>query len=169
MAETPVSKFRLSPVALDDLDALAAGRGGVRSAALRDAIRYWRRLVEDAGRENAREFSKDDWSLLANLNDPNIMPHGVEDDREPVAKDWGRHLAAELAGMWEGRIVLPLHRAEVKATEKLAKRVAGIGFARGYALYLCLSHFWGAALGAPGGGEWWHPESWMAPAAKQNE
>lgn len=167
MAETPYFKFRLQPHTVDDLAALAAGKGGVLSAAVRDAIHYWRRLVEDAGRENAREFSREEWSLLANTNDPNFLPPGVEDDREPVTRDWGQYLAMELAGMWDGRIVLPLHRAEKKACEKLANRLAKLDLVRGYALYLCLSHFWGDT--GRGDGEWWHVESWMTPTAKVKE
>jgi hypothetical protein len=49
VAETPFSKFRLGEHTLADLDALAAGLGGVRSAAVRDAIHYWRQAVEEAG------------------------------------------------------------------------------------------------------------------------
>lgn len=167
MAETPYLKFRLQPHTVDDLSALAVGKGGVLSAAVRDAIHYWRRLVEEAGQQNAAALSKDDWIRLAHTNDPNMMPPGVEDDREPITRDWGRYFAMELTGMWGGKIVLPLHKAEKKASEKLAKRLAGIGLVRGYALYLCLSHFWGDT--GRGDGEWWHPESWLTPTSKEKQ
>jgi hypothetical protein len=173
VSTTPYSQFRLKPHTLADLDALAAGKGGVRSAALRDAIHYWHREVEEAGRLNAEEFGKDDWTRLAHLNDPNVMPAEIENENEPVTVDWGARFALELCGMWEGKPLLPLlpllpmHRQEKKACEQLAKRVGGIGIIRGYAMYLCLSHFW--AVPEIGGGEWWHPEGWLTPTAREKE
>lgn len=165
MAETPYVKFRLGEHTLADLDSLAAGRGGNRSAALRDAVHYWRRAVEDAGRANAAELSKDDWVRLAHLNRPDVPELDDEEGRR-VVPDWSRILAMELLGMWEGKPLLPVHRKEKAACEELARRVAALGPVRGYALYLCLSHFWGAALGTPGDGEWWHPAAWMTPTAR---
>lgn len=170
MANTPYTNFRLRAHTLADLDALAASLGGNRSAAARDAIHYWRAAVEQAGRENAEEFGEQDWGLLAHLNNPDALPREVEDELDgdgPTVIDWGRRLAMELVGQWEGRPVLPLYRTEKAAGEDLAKRVAAVGLVRGYALYLCLSHFWGPALATRGDGEWWHPETWLTPTAKE--
>ena len=164
MAKTPYTNFRLREYTLDELRALAAPTGNL-SAAVRDAIHYWRRLVEEAGRANAEEFSREDWTLLAHLNNPDPLPPGVEDEMEPLTVEWGPRLAAELLGQWEGRTVLPLHRAEVRACRALAKRVAKLDLVRGYALAAALRHLWGPALGTPGDGEWWHPETFMTPTA----
>lgn len=166
MAETPYMKFRLAEHTVADLAALAASNGGVLTAAVRDAIHYWRRAVEAAGRINADQFTREDWVLLAQLNDPDPLPPGVEDDAAPVTVDWGKRLAAELVGRWEGRTILPLHKAEVAATRALARRVAALDLVRGYAVYCALRHFWGPALATPGDGEWWHPETWMTPTAR---
>lgn len=163
------SKFRLGEHTLADLDALAAGIGGVRTAALRDAIHYWRQAVERAGQANAEELSRDDWTRLAHLNRPDDPEIDELLGRERYAPDWSVRLAQELVGMWEGKPLLPVHAAEKKACESLARRVAKLGPVRGYALYLCLSHFWGPALGAPGDGEWWRPEGWLTPTAKGKE
>lgn len=167
MAETPVSKFRLSDAVLEDLDALAAGLGGVRSVALRDAIHHWRRAVEEAGRLNAAELTRDDWTRLAHLNRPDPDLAELFDDEPVASPNWSRRFADELVGMWEGKPLLPMHAAEKKECEKLAKRIAKIGPVRGYALYLALSHFWGPAVGVAGDGEWWHPETWMTPTARE--
>ena len=166
MPETPWSKFRLGEHTLADLDSLAAGLGGVRSAAVRDAIHHWRRAVEEAGRLNAAELKKDDWTRLAHLNRPDDPELDELLGNERIAPDWSRRLAVELCGMWEGKPLLPVHRREKKACEELARRVAKFGPVRGYALYLALSHFWGPAVGTPGDGEWWHPETWLTPTAK---
>jgi hypothetical protein len=165
VAETPYIKFRLGEHTLADLDALAAPAGGVRSAALREAIHYWRRLVEEAGRRNAEEFGRDDWVRLAHLNNPDMMPPEIEDETAST-RDWSQYLAADLCGMWNGKPLLPIHRQEKKACDALARRIAGIGLVRGYAMYCALRHFWGPALGTPGDGEWWHPETWMTPTAR---
>lgn len=165
MPETPYAKFRLADHTLADLDSLAAGLSGVRSAAVRDAIHYWRRAVEDAGRTNAREFSRDDWTRLAHTNNPADYAMLAGDD-ESITVDWGKRLAAELVGMWEGKPLLATHAKEKKACEELARRVAKLDLARGYALYLCLAHFWGPAVDTAGDGEWWHPETWLTPTAK---
>ena len=164
---TPYSQFRLGEHTLADLDALAAGLGGVRTAACRDAIHHWRRAVEEAGRLNAAELSRDDWVRLAHLNRPDVPEVDGDDGGGRYAPDWSRVLAVELVGMWEGKPLLPLHRKEKAACEELARRVAALGPVRGYALYLCLSHFWGPALGTPGDGEWWHPATWMTPTEKE--
>lgn len=163
------SQFRLADHTLADLDALAASNGGVRTPALRDAIHYWRRLVEEAGRTNAEEFSREDWTLLAQLNDPGPLALSAEDEDGPLTGNWGQRLAIELTGQWEGRTILPLHRAEVKACKDLARRVAKLDLTRGYAMYCALRHFWGPALQTPGDGEWWHPETWMTPTARERE
>ncbi len=163
MSVTP-SQFRLRDHTLEALDALAASNGGERTAAVREAIYYWRVLVEAAGRANAEEFSREEWVLLAQLNNPDPLPPDA--DVTMLAVDWGKRLAVELVGQWEGRTILPLHRAEVKATRELAKRVAGLDIMRGYAMYSALRHFWGPALATPGDGEWWHPETWMTPTAR---
>ena len=166
MAETPFVRFRLRPHTLADLDALAAGLGGVRSVALRDAIHHWRRAVEEGGRLNADELSRDDWTRLAHLNRPDDpeLDEATGDGRGVT--DWSRVLATELTGMWEGKPLLPVHRKEKAACEALARRVASLGPVRGYALYLALSHIWGPAARTPGDGEWWHPETFMTPTAR---
>ena len=68
--------------------------------------------------------------------------------------------------MWEGRTVLPLHRPEERACRALARRIAGWGPVRGYALFAALRHFWRHPESGVGGGEWWHPETWMTPTAR---
>lgn len=166
MSVTP-SQFRLREHTLADLDALAASNGGLRTPALREAVYYWRQLVEQAGRINAEEFSRKDWVLLAHLNNLDPLPADEVLDVTMLVPDWGKRLAAELVGQWEGRTILPLHRAEVAATKALAKRVAGLDIVRGYAMYSALRHFWGPGLDTPGDGEWWHPSTWMTPTAHE--
>lgn len=164
MGETPYTHFRLRPHTLADLDALAAGLGGTRSAAVRDCVHQWYAAVWDAGTANAEEFGPDDWVRLAHLNRPDV-PGGDEEDA--AAPDWSGRLAAELVGMWEGKPLLPMHRKEKAACEELARRVAAVGRVRGYALYLCLSHFWGPASPSAGTEEWWRPDVWLTPTAKE--
>jgi hypothetical protein len=173
MPETPYQQFRLGPLTLADLDALAAGietpdgRLGNRSQAVREAIAYWRRVVEDAGQQNADDLSKEDWHRLAHLNRPDMPSDSRDDEERSVAIDWSARLAAELVGMWEGReLVLPMHREEAKACRALAKRIGGWGVVRGYALFACLRYFWATPSSGVGGGDWWTPEIWMTPTAK---
>ena len=167
MARTEPSQFRLREYTLADLDALAASNGGLRTAAIKDAVHYWRYLVEEAGRANAEEFTREDWTLLAHLNNPDPLPPGVDLEDAPLVMDWGKRFAAELVGQWEGRTILPLHRTEVAACKALAKRVAKLDLVRGYAMYSALRHFWGPTLTTPGDGEWWHVETWMTPTARE--
>lgn len=164
MAETDLSRFRLGAYTLEHLDALAASAGS-RSQAVREAAAYWRRAVEEAGRANAAELAPDDWIRLAHLNDPDPLPSDVRDDAgRSAAWDWSQRLAQELVGMWEGRdLTLPMHREEARACRELARRVAGWGVVRGYALFACLRHFWRAPNAAE---EWWRVEAWMTPAAR---
>lgn len=167
MPETPWSKFRLSDDYLALLDELAASNGGNRSAALREAILYWHRLVAEAGRQNAEDLAADDWTRLAHLNDPDPLPPDVEMGDEPIAVDWSARLAHEIVGMWEGRpVVLDLHRQERDACRELARRIAGWGPVRGYALFAALRYFWRHQDAGVGGGEWWAPEVWMTPTAR---
>jgi hypothetical protein len=162
------SQFRLALAYLEALDSLAAHNGGKRSPALRDAIAYWRRAVGEAGRANALALTPEDWTRLASLNDPGGALDGLEDHEEgrPLAVDWSARLAHELVGMWEGRRLLPPHAEEAKECRALARRIAGWGLARGYALYAALRHFWTRPEAGVGGGDWWHPESWLTPTAK---
>lgn len=163
-----ISPFRLSDAHLALLDDLAASRGGVRSDALRDAITYWHRAVREAGAANAADLSSEDWNRLAHLNDPGPMEGLGDEDEGPLAIDWSARLAHELVGMWEGRaVVLPEHAAERVACRNLAKRIARWGAVRGYALWAALSYFWKTPSAGVGGGDWWHPATWMTPTAKE--
>jgi len=166
MAETPYSKFRLSTDTLADLDALASSNGGNRSQAIRESVAYWRRLVEAAGRDNADALSPEEWTLLAHTGDPSDMEIPGDDEAGIAARDWCGWLATSLAQMHEGReVVLPSHREEARAAKKLAKKIAGWGVVRGYALYAALRYFWrrseaGIAACAA-------PEVWMTPTARE--
>lgn len=158
------SQFRLSDAHLSLLDALAVAHGGVRTEAMRDAVAHWHRAVSEAGAVNAVELSPDDWERMAHLNDPGpVIP--AEEDDGPQAIDWSARLAYELTGAWEGRRVLPAHEAERRACYALARRIARWGPVRGYALWMALRHFWANPSAGVGGGDWWHPETWMTPAA----
>lgn len=160
----PPSQFRLSDAHLALLDGLAAPRRGVRSVALRDAIAYWHRVVSEAGQQNALELAPDDWTRLAHLNDPSDVLDGLEEyegEGRALTVDWSRRLAHELIGMWEGKSLLPLHREEARACRELAGRIADWGVVRGYALYACLRYFWSRPGCGVGGGDWWHPETWL--------
>lgn len=171
MPETPYSKFRLGEDTLADLDAIAASNGGVRAIALRESIAYWRHLVEEAGRRNADDLTREEWTLLGHAQvgadaeiDEIIEPRGVGQPpvQAPTARDWSHLIAAELVGTWDGReAILPLHRREKRACRTLARKVAKIGVVRGYALYAALRYFWqhpeaGIAACAA-------PEVWMTP------
>lgn len=166
MAGITPSQFRLGPDTLADLDALAASNGGQRTTAVKEAAAQFRRLVEAAGRVNAEEFTAEDWVRLGLLNDPDPTGGLVEVDQagSPHDRDWSRWFAAALVGTWEGRdTTLPVHKAEAKACRVLARRVAGIGRLRGYALMSALRYFWrspGAVIESCAA-----PEVWMTPAS----
>lgn len=166
MAETPYSKFRLSETTLADVDALAAPNGGNRSQAIRESVAYWRRLVEEAGRTNADALSPEEWTLLVHTGDPSDMDIPDDDEAGAAARDWCVWLATSLAQMHDGReVVLPSHRDEARAAKKLAKKIAGWGIVRGYALYAALRYFWrrpeaGIAACAA-------PEVWMTLTARE--
>lgn len=177
MPETPYAKFRLGEETMADLDALAASNGGTRSTALREAVSYWRRLVEEAGRENAEELTVEEWTILGHtqvgvddLAEILMEESGVDRGRgRPVAdttvRDWSVRIAQEVLGSFEGRpVVLPIHAAEKKIAKKLAKKIAEWGIVRGFALYAALRYFWrhpeaGIAACAA-------PEVWMTPTAR---
>jgi len=166
MPETPYVKFRLAEHTLADLAALAAGNGGNLSAAVRDAVHYWRVEVERAGQMNAEELDKNEWALLAHTGDPSEFDVDDDPEYQIYARDWAHLLAIELVTMYEGRaMLLASHKADQTAAKKLAKKIADWSIVRGYALYLCLAHFW--ATPGTGDGEWWHPETWMTPTAKE--
>lgn len=159
------SQFRLSAKSLADLDALAASNGGVRTPALRDAIAYWRSLVEAAGRENAEHLTVEEWTLLGHAGQPDVWGADLDDESAP-APDWSKRIAVELATMFDGRpLVLPSQREEAKLAKRLARKVGDWGVVRGYALMAALRYFWGrpeagiAACAAP--------EVWMTPTARE--
>lgn len=162
MAETEYAKFRLGHRTLADLDALAAS-AGTRTQALREAVAYWNLLVREAGERNAAELSRYDWARLAHLDRPDPWPsEGYDEDERASALDWSAILAESLVAMWEGKdLVLPAHQEEAIACRKLAKKIAGWGVVRGYALMACLRHFWAQEKH---GAEWWLPEVWMCEA-----
>lgn len=166
MAETPWSKFRLGVGTLAALDALAASNGGNRSAALREAVGQWRAAVEAAARANAEELSREDWTRLAHLNDPDPFGGLLDDDPPTHGRDWSAYLAAELIGAWEGRpVVLPAHKAERRESAGLAKRVAAMGRVRGYALMAALRYFWkNPEAGITSCSA---PEVWLTPTARE--
>lgn len=159
MAETPYSKFRLGKDTLAQTDRLA-GAAGSRTQAVRDCIAYWTAAVADAATTNVADFSEEDWTLLSGVEPPDLDLVDGEEGRA-VARHWGSILSAELLGRWEGRKILALHEPEVKATRKLAKRVAKLDLVRGYALYAALRWFW-ARQTTPE--QWWRPEVWMSSA-----
>lgn len=164
MAETPYSKFRLGEETLADLDAVAASNGGNRSQAIRESVSYWRTIVEQAGRLNAYELSREEWTLLGHTQVGSDDLDEIIEDR-PTAQDWSARIAQELAGMHEGReVLLPSHRDEQRAAKKLAKKVSGWGVVRGYALFAALRYFWRrpeAGITACAA-----PEVWMTPTAR---
>jgi hypothetical protein len=159
MPEVPYSKFRLGALSLAQLDALAASAGS-RTQAAREAIAHWHAAVAFAGRQNAEELAEGDWVRLGHLNDPTPASWTWDEEDRAGARDWSAWLAVELAGAWEGRAAaLPEHRRERSACHALARRIAGWGPARGYALFAALRWFW-SRPDAPEG--WWRPEVWMA-------
>jgi hypothetical protein len=161
VAETPYAHFRLRPHTMGDLDALAASAGN-RSAALREAVEQWHAAVAEAGRRNADELTREDWDRLAHINHPDPFA-GLDGEAERVAPDWSQVIALELVGMWEGReLILPAHREEAALCKRLARRIAGWGRVRGYALFACLRRFWEGEAVA----EWWDPAAWMTPDAR---
>lgn len=165
MAETPYSKFRLGADTLADLDALAASNGGNRSQAIRESVAYWRRMVEAAGRENADALTPEEWTLLGHSQVGSDDLDEVLEER-PIAQDWSVRIAQELIGTHDGRpILLKSQQEEVRAAKRLAKKIAGWGVVRGYALYAALRYFWrrpeaGIAACAA-------PEVWMTPVARE--
>lgn len=169
MAETPLSRFRLGPTTLAALDALAASNGGVRTTAVKEAVAYWRAAVEHAARENAAALTPEEWGRLAALNDPDPWPAGAEPDDAPDrVLYWSARLARELEDVYDGRaVVLPEHERGRAANRRLAEKIRPWDLARGYALFACLRHFWRSP--EAGGGEWWHPEAWMAPTAGRED
>lgn len=141
MAETKKG-YRLSEAVLDDVDAIAASAGN-RSQAIREAVCYWRRLVEDAGRENADALSPAEWELLGHTGDPTDCDPPTEDDGRPHVRDWCPVLALSLDQMHDARsVLLASHKQEVRDAKKLARKIAGWGTVRGYALMSALRYFW---------------------------
>jgi hypothetical protein len=161
---TKLTPFRLPPDTLDELAALAASNGGNLTTAVKEAAAQFRALVEEVGRANADDLTHEEWVRLGHLNDPDPMGELVEDG-PTHGTDWSQRLAAELLGMWEGRdTTLPLHRAESKECAKLAKRIAGWGRLRGYALMCALRHFWREP--SAGIESCAAPEVWMTPTKR---
>lgn len=163
MAETPYFKFRLPPDVLEALNALAASNGGNNTLALKEAVTLVRAATEAAGRTNADELSREEWMLLGHTGDPTDIDMGDEEDAP--ARDWSQVIALSLAQMYEGKpVLLPSQREEIRAAQKLAKKVGAWGPIRGYALMCALRYFWrhqeaGIAACAS-------PEIWMTPTAK---
>lgn len=165
MAETPYTKFRLAPHTLSDLAALAASAGNL-SAAVRECVAHWYRAVSEAGRLNANDLSRDEWHLLAHTGDPS-SPYDGTDERAIRYPDWSRILATELAGVWEGKpLLLPSHREEKKASERLARKIGGWGPVRGYALMAAVRWFWKHPDTADA---WWWPEVWLVAETREGE
>lgn len=171
---TPYYKYRLGPDTLADVAALAASNGGNQSAAVREAVTQFRAAVAEAAAVNAAELTEDDWTRLGHLNDPDPFgrPGGDDDDTADLLGrgrgiDWSQYLAMELVGMWEGRpATLPLHKAEKKASEQLARRVAAWGRVRGYALMAALRWWWRQPNGVPIAA-CADPAAWMTPAPRE--
>lgn len=140
MAETPYSKFRLSPDQNHLLDCLAASAGN-RSAALREAVIGWHQAVDAAGRQNAADLTPAEWTLLGHTNDPAITADHYSD--RASMPDWSRVLAREMVDMYEGRPALTTGgKSDAKAAAKLARKIADWGPIRGYALMSALRYFW---------------------------
>jgi hypothetical protein len=161
---TPITPLRLGPDTLADLDALAASNGGIRTTAVKEAVAYWRAAVEAAGRANADALTAEAWTLLGHTGDPGDLD--LPDDVCPdfCCRDWAFLLAAELSQVYDGRPLLPAHRDEQKAAKRLAKKIAGWGITRGYALMAALRYFWRhpeAGIMACAA-----PEVWMTPEAR---
>lgn len=167
MPETPYSKFRLSEATLADLDALAASNGGNRSQAIRESVAYWRKLVEDAARENADDLTAEEWALLAHAQIGQDDLDEVLEDRD-AAQNWPQRIAMELAGAWEGReAILRSHVDERRESKRLARKIARWPLVRGYAIFAALRYFWrrpeaGIAACAA-------PEVWMTPTAREGK
>lgn len=161
MAETPYFKFRLPPDVLASLNELAASNGGNNTLALKEAISLARDTVEAAGRTNADDLSAEEWALLGHLGDPTDIAMA----EEVPSRDWSHTIALSLAQMHEGKpILLPSHRDELRAAQRLAKKIAAWGSIRGYALMCALRYFWrhqDAGITACAS-----PEIWMTPTAK---
>lgn len=170
-------KFRLDDTTLERVDALAASNGGNRTLAIKESVAYWHSLVEQAARENADALTVEEWALLGRTqtgSDDDEVESLLREREGPgrptlpavVAVDWCQRLALELAQMHEGRdVVLHEHKEERRAAKKLAKKIAGWGVVRGYALYAALRYFWrrpeaGIAACAA-------PEVWLTPTARE--
>jgi hypothetical protein len=165
---TKLTPFRLPENTLDDLRSLAASNGDNLTTAVKEAAAQFRALVEEAGRQNGAELTRDEWVRLGHLDDPDPFS-GLDVEVDSLSRhgiDWSRALAMELVGTWEGRdTTLPLHKAEAKACGRLAKRIAGWGRLRGYALMCALRRFWREP--SAGIGSCAAPEVWMTPTAKE--
>jgi len=131
------------------------------SQAFRESVAYWHAATLAGAKANAEEFTPDEWTIFASVEPPTYDVDDVEDGRlmpEATARQWGPLLRQELLDRWAERTVLPLHRDEIEATRKLARRVAKLDLARGYAMYAALRWFWGRQETPP---DWWRPEVWM--------
>jgi hypothetical protein len=158
---TDYTKFRLLPGTIETLADLAASAGNL-SAAVRECIYYWHRVVAEAGRQNADELTPEEWERLGHTGDPSPM---ILDDDNWTA-DWSARLAIELVGMYEGKpVVLPEHKAGLKAATKLANKIADWGVVRGYAMMSAIRYLW---THESVGKKWWEPEVWMAADEKPN-
>lgn len=168
MPETPYSKFRLGDHTLTDLDALAASNGGNRSAAIRDAVAYWRAEVERAGRLNAEQLSDAEWELLGHTGDPGDYDLLDSANEGSPCRDWAYLIATSLVQMHEGRaVLLASHREEQRAAKKLAAKIGKWGIIRGYALMAALRYFWrdpSARIQSCS-----LPEIWLTPTATKGE
>jgi hypothetical protein len=168
---TEYTRLRLGQGSLAQAAALAASAGNITQA-VREALAYWHAAVAQAGRRNAEEFSPEDWTRLAALNNPDDpLPSEVRDEEaRSAAWDWGQRLARDLLDQYAHRaVVLPAHVADRDACRALAARVAKLDLAQGYAMFAALRHFWRPEniTSGVGGGEWWAPEVWLVPTAKE--
>lgn len=161
----PPIQMRLNADTLADLDSLAAS-AGTRTQAVRESVAYWHQATAAAARMNADELTRDEWHLLAHSGDPTGLQY-LDDDQGGRYPDWSQMLALELVGVWEGRpLLLPSHKEEKKASEKLARKIGGWGPARGYALMAALRWFWRHPDTADA---WWHLEVWLVAETREGE
>jgi hypothetical protein len=151
---TDYTKFRLLPSALDTLADIAASAGNL-SAAVRECIYYWHRVVGEAAQQNAEELTPEDWERLGHTGDPTTM---IRDDEEYTI-DWSARLAIEVADTYEGKLLLlPEHKAAAKACKALAKKICGWGVVRGYAMMSAIRYLW---THTDAGSDWYQPSVWM--------
>lgn len=140
-----------------------------RTAAVESALTCWLATLEHAGEAVARRFTREEWSLIADVCNGTDWPYG------PTLSSPGPLIAQEVAdGCQRGMhyrwlssepddVPALVMNADVKAqadgkARDLLRRLAALEYAEGWAVVQAVCWFWRQdGVGTDGTQEWWSP------------